>query len=93
MDQHLNDFAKHLIEREGGSISVATLTAVFTNLGHMVEGKNPAEQRMAVESALSTADGFDVTDGIITLKPADSNVPQEVAIPEPEQPAKQSEQS
>jgi hypothetical protein len=59
MSEHLREFTRHLIdEREGVPVQVATIVAVFTNLGNLIEGKTPAEQRAAARELLKEDKGL-----------------------------------
>lgn len=59
MSEHLRAFTRHLIEnREGAAVSVATVVAVFTNLGNFIEGATPEEQRANARAVLSADEGL-----------------------------------
>lgn len=61
MSDHLRAFARHLIEeREGAPVAIATLVAVFTNLGNALPGDTPAHQRTAATEALLEDEGLAV---------------------------------
>lgn len=59
MSQHLKDFARHLVdEREGAPVSIATIVAVFTNLGNHLHGRTPEEQRDEARDILKDDEGL-----------------------------------
>lgn len=63
MSQHLKDFARHLVdEREGAPVAIATVVAVFVNLGNPLPGKDRDEQLRNARAILADDDGL-VLDG------------------------------
>ncbi len=59
MSQHLKEFARHLVDERGGHpIPIATLVAVFTNLGNPIDGATPEEQRATARKLIGEDEGL-----------------------------------
>lgn len=87
--EHLKAFAKDLLARENGVLNIATLTAVFTNIGNFVEGHNPMEQRVTISRVLEEAPKDGQSEFVLT-DAGDISMRQDAA-PEDEQPQNEGE--
>lgn len=70
MSEHLREFAKHLIQREGAPVHTSVITAVFLNIGNSVNGATRDEQHQTVRLALTEDDSLqhDEDNGTWSLK-------------------------